>query len=68
VTKTIKDKKHPSCFGSMYELGEEHMGSHCMTCQAFNECKKIGGGIEIIPASLRIPMEPAQDYEYNVKW
>jgi len=52
----------------MYEFGEEHMASHCMRCQSFNKCKQIGGGIEIVPASLRIPMEPAQDYEYNVKW
>jgi len=64
----IRVMRRPECFGSMYELGEEYMADHCMGCRAFNDCKDIGYGNDEIPASVRIPEEPARDHEYVVRW
>lgn len=68
VTNTANQKKHPTCFGSMYEHGEEYMASNCMGCRAFNKCKDEGYGVETIKASLLVPAEPARDVEYAVRW
>jgi len=62
----IRLVRRPSCFGSMYELGEEHMAENCMRCPAFNKCSKIGGGVEVSAVSL--PREPDTWGELEVKW
>ena len=59
-------KSKPSCFGSMYELGEKYMADHCMRCRAFNECKDIGYGVDL--PHDRIPMEASTDHEYMRRW
>ena len=64
----IRVVKQPSCFGSMYERGEEYMAEKCLGCGAFNDCKKISAGVETVKASVMIPAEPARDHEYAVRW
>jgi len=54
----------------MYDLDEEEMCARCVLggCRFFNDCKKIGGGVEAMPAGSMIPREPDVDHEYKVKW
>ena len=68
MTKTVVHQtgKHYDCVGKMYELGEDHMTTHCMVCSNFNKCKDIGYGVET--KSINIPEEPSKDKEYHMKW
>ena len=68
MTGIIKPVNRPRCFGEMYERGEDYMASNCMGCRVFNKCKDEGYGTDEIPASVRIPAEPARDVEYAVRW
>ena len=61
-------RKRPGCYGNMYTLGEDHMAENCLGCPSFNKCKQIGGGVETAPVNVLIPMEPAKDHEYRVRW
>ena len=65
-TRTVYGK--PACFERMYALSEDEMAERCLGCGAFNDCKDIGYGNDEIPASVRIPAEPARDFEYTVRW
>ena len=60
--------KRPRCFGSIYELGEAYMADHCMGCRAFNDCSKIGGGVETTKANALIPAETSTWGEIQVRW
>ena len=62
----MKKFKRPPCFGHMYDLGEEHMAAHCMSCKAFNKCSKIGGGKEA--QNVTIPRELDTWEELKGKW
>jgi len=71
--RTIKTlRARPRCFAKMYDLTETEMAERCVLggCRSFGDCmRRSPSPIEVVPASVLMPAEPAADHEYGlVKW
>ena len=64
----FKDRKRPSCFGTMHTLGEENMATRCLPCRFFNRCRLKSEHTRILTQGPAIPRQPDTDKEYDIKW